>query len=416
VAATSRLLVVADDLQFGRWLLHRIEALRSDLTVDAELTEAFERRLALSGPSDHDALLVVLQYAATESTALTGTAWLAKLREFPDMPAVFVIAQDGDELTAVQAMRLGVADYLPRRLLTPELLAAGVEAALEQQSSRQRRPEAAASAIQPVLNALRVPRDLIPRYTLLDSLGESARATVYLASSAALNRNVALKVSQIAENEEPQFSREYAAIGAMRHPSIVDIYDYGVVDGREYIAMEYFPCGDLKARLQNPISEDESVDYLRRIAAALSVVHSAGILHRDLKPPNIMLREDGQVVLIDFGLAKSLDNGTRSTAAGILRGSPYYMSPEQAQGMELDERSDLYSMGVVFFEMLTGNKPYLGATAIEVLQQHVAAPVPELPEELSQHQFILDRLMAKSRDERVSSADDLLACLAQAAA
>ena len=115
-----------------------------------------------------------------------------------------------------------------------------------------------------------LPRELIPRYTLLDTLGESPRATVYLAASEALNRNVALKVSHVSETDEAQFSREYAAIGAMRHPAVVDIYDYGVFDGREYIAMEYFPCGDLKSRILNPITEGEAIDYLRRIAVALS--------------------------------------------------------------------------------------------------------------------------------------------------
>jgi serine/threonine protein kinase len=261
-----------------------------------------------------------------------------------------------------------------------------------------------------------VPRDLIPRYTLLEVLAESSRASVFLARSAALGRNVALKVSSVIEGEEPLFAHEYEAIGALRHASIVDIYDYGVTDGREFIAMEYFPCGDLKARLQNPISSEQSIDYLRRIASALSVIHQAGILHRDLKPPNIMLREDGQVVLIDFGLAKNLGSATRSTAAGTLRGSPYYMSPEQAQGQELDVRSDLYSLGVILYEMLTGSKPYVGVTAVEVLQQHVNAPVPTLPAELSRYQGLLDGLMAKSREERISSADTLLASLEQLAA
>ena len=126
-----------------------------------------------------------------------------------------------------------------------------------------------------------------------------------------------------------------------------------------------------------------------------------------------MLREDGQVVLIDFGLAKSMIDITRSTAAGVLRGSPYYMSPEQAQGTELDGRSDLYSLGVIFHEMLTGSKPYLGATAIEVLQQHVSAPLPQLPAELARHQPLLDGLLAKSRDDRFATADALLAFLQQ---
>lgn len=408
-----RFLVVADDPPFGTWLRHRIEALREDWSVDTESIDAFERRLALTNTANYDLLIVVLRFS-TDAIA-HGTPWLARLHDNSDLPQFMVVAEDGDELTAVQSMRLGAVDYLPRRFITPELLQTAITLCLEQQAAR----DAAAAALPagaPADPAKALPRELIPRYALLDTLGESPRATVYLATSEALNRNVALKVSQKSENDEAQFSREYGAVGALRHPAVVDIYDYGVFDGREYIAMEYFPCGDLKARLQHPITEGEALDYLRRIAVALSVIHGEGILHRDLKPPNIMLREDGQVVLIDFGLAKNLHSGTRSTAAGVLRGSPYYMSPEQAKGEELDNRSDLYSLGVIFFEMLTGSKPYLGTTAVEVLQQHVAAPVPELPDELQHHQTLLDGLMAKARGERFASADDLLASLAQVAA
>jgi eukaryotic-like serine/threonine-protein kinase len=409
VSAQLRFLVVADDPQFGTWLRHRIEALCEDWGVDTESVDAFEQRLALTSSANYDLLVLVLRFSI--DAIAHSTPWLARLHEVPDLPRFMVIAEDGDELTAVQSMRLGAAEYLPRRLITPELLEAGIKLCLDPQSERDDSAAADAATRSTIL-----PRELIPRYTLLDTLGESPRATVYLANSEAMNRNVALKVSQKSETDEAQFSREYAAIGAMRHPSVVDIYDYGVFDGREYIAMEYFPCGDLKARLQNPITEGEALDYLRRIAMALSVIHGEGIMHRDLKPPNIMLREDGQVVLIDFGLAKHLHSGTRSTAAGVLRGSPYYMSPEQAQGQELDTRSDLYSLGVIFFEMLTGNKPYLGATAFEVLQQHVTAPTPELPESLQHHQELLEGLMAKARDDRFASADDLLASLAQVAA
>src|SRR5690606_38225226 len=237
-----------------------------------------------------------------------------------------------------------------------------------------------------------------------------------LAHSAALNRNVALKVSHVAEDEAPQFAREFETVGVLRHPGVVDIYDYGVHDGREFIAMEYFPCGDLKARLQNPVSEQEALDYLSRIAEALAAVHAQGVLHRDLKPPNIMLREDGQVVLIDFGLARNLGHGTRSTRVGVLRGSPYYMSPEQAQGLELDARSDLYSLGVIFHELLTGSKPYLGESAIEVLHQHVNGSLPLLPEPFKRHQALLEGMVAKDRDDRFPGAEALLASLRQQAA
>jgi tRNA A-37 threonylcarbamoyl transferase component Bud32/DNA-binding response OmpR family regulator len=261
----------------------------------------------------------------------------------------------------------------------------------------------------------------IPGYTLLQKIGESEAAAVYLAISEDVGHNVALKVSKRKHSGDPNdtgqraimFQREFEAIAALDHPSIIDLFDYGIHEGVEYLAMEYFPCGDLKARLQNPLTADEAIAFLQEIARSLKVVHEAGIIHRDLKPPNVMLRDDGSVVLIDFGLARSLLSGDGSTRTGVLRGSPYYMSPEQAQGEVLDARTDLYSLGVILYEMLSGKKPYLGASAIDVLQQHVMAPVPELPVHHLAYQPLLERLMSKSRENRIASCDELLKALEQ---
>ncbi|MDE2251996.1 MAG: serine/threonine protein kinase, partial [Gammaproteobacteria bacterium] len=258
----------------------------------------------------------------------------------------------------------------------------------------------------------------IPRYSLLRPLGRSARASVWLAHSAALQRAVALKISEPLEGEAgdvQQFAHEYTAIAALRDPSIIDIYDYGVHEGREFLAMEYFPCGDLKQRLLHPLASGEAIAYARRIAAALRVVHGAGMMHRDLKPPNVMLRPDGAVVLIDFGLARHM-NATRSTAIGVLRGSPYYMSPEQVQGRELDARSDQYSLGVVCYEMLTGRKPFTGLTAMDLMQQHVSGERPPLPLELAAHEPLIARLMAREQEARYPDMDAVLAELAGLAA
>ena len=417
-AQPNRLLVVANEATYGRWLVHRIESLRDDCGGTVIDFDEFRRRRSSLTLRDTDLLVLVLDFSS-DGASSTGLDWLRRLKDQPGLPPVLTVAENGDELSAVRALRLGSADYLPRAALTPPLLAASLDWCLRQ-AVRARQAVVAPPPVAPEVAAAAseapLARDLIPRYALLQKLGESTRATVYLAESAALGRTVALKVTRNPDAEHSNFAHEYSAIGALRHPSIVDIFDYGVFDGREYIAMEYFPCGDLKARLQHPISVPQTLEYLRRMAQALQVVHAAGIVHRDLKPPNVMLREDGQVVLIDFGLAKNLDNPTRSTAAGVLRGSPYYMSPEQAQGIALDQRSDLYSLGVIFHEMLLGTKPYVGATAIDVLQQHVNAPVPELPEELADYQPLLDRLMAKTREERFDDAGGLLAALDEAVA
>ena len=273
----------------------------------------------------------------------------------------------------------------------------------------------------PLLPSARAPggefmaANFIPGYTIHATIGESEKAAVYVATSAARNENVALKVSKTLRDEAAgrQFlEREYTAIVAIRDPSIVQIHDYGVHAGYEYLVMEYLPRGDLKARMQQPMTEHETIRYVAQIAAALQVVHHAGLLHRDLKPPNVMLRENGDAALIDFGLARALDGSTPSTRTGVLRGSPYYMSPEQAMGELLDARSDFYSLGIMYYEMLTGKKPYTGGSAMDVLQQHVNAPLPMLPKALAHHEPLLLKMMAKSREDRFASAEEILIALA----
>ena len=261
-----------------------------------------------------------------------------------------------------------------------------------------------------------VTAEFIPGYIIKMKIGESEKAVVYLATSIALAANVALKVSKTLRDDAAgrQFlEREYTAIIAIRDPLVVQIYDYGVHAGFEYLAMEYLLSGDLKARMQAGLKETEALRYVEQIAAALRVVHNAGLLHRDLKPPNVMLRENDEVALIDFGLARALDGSTPSTRTGVLRGSPYYMSPEQAQGEQLDVRSDFYSLGIMLYEMLTGRKPYTGATAMEVLQQHVSSPLPPLPHSLARYEPFLYKLSAKNRTERFTKADEIIAAVAE---
>lgn len=402
MAATTRILVVADDARLGEKLEHLLATPPLDCQVQVDDLASFNKRTVTSLGATFDAMVGVVDFSPGNADA--ANAWIERTLAPPGVPPLVVVAVNGDETAATGTLHRGAVDYLPRDLLDARLLANSLRLA------HNVRRTGASGRHEIPLPPLpqRLPRDLIPRYLLLDTLGESMRATVYLAFSEALDRHVALKVSRISDDSEPQFAREYEAVGGVRDPAVVDIYDYGLHEGREFIAMEYFPCGDLKARLLNPISTEECLRYLERIASALCVVHARGLVHRDLKPPNIMLRESGEVVLIDFGIAKNLEHGAGSTRTGVLRGSPYYMSPEQAQGEELDARSDLYSLGVIFYEMLTGSKPYVAATAMEVLQQHVDREVPELQPELARCQALLEGMMAKNRDERFESARSLL--------
>jgi eukaryotic-like serine/threonine-protein kinase len=401
-----RVLIVSADREVRTWLRHHIEILWPDAAVEESEPAELEPRAASLTTKNLDLIVLGVDCGDALEDPATGLESLRLFQGRDGIPPIVVIASGGNELSAVRALQLGAADYLPRVLLNAQRLATALRLALR---AGRRAPPGRPRPAKPLARRMDIdPAHLdLPQYAILHKLGESSRAAVYFAYSITLGRNVALKISKPTiedANECREFAREYAAISAVQHHSVVEIYDYGFHAGREFIAMEYFPCGDLKTRLQQPMSMAESLGYALRICGALKVIHAAGLIHRDLKPPNVMLREDGSVVLIDFGLAKGLDMTGNSTAIGVLRGSPYYMSPEQAQGVPLDARSDLYSVGVMLFEMLTGSKPYVGTTALEVMQQHVHGPRPPLPPQFASLDPLLEQLMARERGRRFPDA------------
>ncbi|MDX1514928.1 MAG: protein kinase, partial [Gammaproteobacteria bacterium] len=188
---------------------------------------------------------------------------------------------------------------------------------------------------------------------------------------------------------------------------IITIFDIGNQDGRVWISMEYVNGGDLKSRIEMGMTPLEALELVVNLSSALDFAHKRGIVHRDVKPQNILFRRDGTALLSDFGIAKETQTDTELTSTGTILGSPFYMSPEQAEGMLVDGRTDIYSLGVMFYEMLTGERPYPGDTAIKVIMQHIQSPVPKLPEEFARFQPLLERMMAKDRDDRCPSAGAL---------
>lgn len=254
----------------------------------------------------------------------------------------------------------------------------------------------------------------IPGYKIEKEIGKGGMATVYLAIQESLERSVVLKildkVHQNAASEEmtQRFVDEGRIVASLHHPNIVTIYDIGLSGDELYISMEYVQGGDLKKRMESHVSPKVALDIISKIGSALQSAHSRNVIHRDVKPANILFREDGTPLLTDFGIAKQTDFDKDLTSTGIFLGSPNYVSPEQADGKNVDGRSDIYSLGCIFYEMLTGYKPYHSDSVIDIVIQHKTSPVPTLPDKFEAYQPLLDKMMAKNLEERFANSDELL--------
>jgi eukaryotic-like serine/threonine-protein kinase len=403
------LLVVGGDSKRLQWLTHHVTSHWPDAqvtTVPAGEPASLSRLAVERAP---DAVILQADFADEGTAGAVLHLMTQVLRTQPTLYCI-VLAENGGEMSAVRALKNGAKDYLPLARLTRDQLLASITEACAKR-------HAAAQATKAMTQAGADGSGIeVPGYSILKEIATSNFSQVFLARSERMRRNVVLKVMNRGESsreldDAERFQREYEIISSITHRAIAEIYDFGTLPHHLYLAMEYFPCGDLRDRLRNPMSVDESLYYLRSIAEALRVIHVFGILHRDLKPANVMLREDNSPVLIDFGLARRSMEQTDTTGVGQVLGSPYYISPEQSQGQRVDSRTDLYSLGVMFYEMLTGQKPYGGRSALAIMAQHSSSPVPILTGPTTLQQPLLDRLMAKQQSARYASADELLADL-----
>jgi serine/threonine-protein kinase PpkA len=267
--------------------------------------------------------------------------------------------------------------------------------------------------LQRINSAANSPNEIqLQGYRLIKKLGEGGMSQVFLAEYSATGAQHVLKLIHITEDDDgdmlQRFISEYALISQIDHPNVAKIFTQGFSASHAYIAMEYFPGGDLRRLMSDDIAIDVALAVLMQVAGALGAIHERGIVHRDMKPDNIMIRADGSLALADFGIATLKDTRLAKTAHGEVFGTPAYIAPEQASAQPTDHRADLYALGVMFFELLTGQKPYRASNTEALLYQHVNLAIPELPEQFVQLQPLINAMMAKKPEERVANAGVLI--------
>jgi serine/threonine protein kinase len=248
----------------------------------------------------------------------------------------------------------------------------------------------------------------IPGYKIVRELGQGGMAVAYLAVQELFERLVALKVMRPSSSADQDFAqrfiREARIIGHLNHPAIVQVYEVGEREGQYFFSMEFLPGGDLASRIDDGLKVEEVIHIVSQVACALDYAHTHGVIHRDVKPDNIIFRSSGEAVLTDFGIARDLDDSGKLTIVETLVGSPRYMSPEQAKAGAIDTRSDIFSLGVVMYEMLTGQLPFDGNNATAVALQHIESIPLKLPAEAEILQPVLDKMIALAVSDRFTTA------------
>lgn len=245
-----------------------------------------------------------------------------------------------------------------------------------------------------------------PGYKIVKKMGQGGMATVYLAVQESFGRHVALKIMSDQLGQDTVWARRFIheaqVVAQLSHPNIVPVFDVGTFNGRFYISMELLKGGNLDDKIAKGLSIPEIVRIIVGVAAGLDFAGEKGFVHRDIKPDNVMFREDGSPVILDFGIVKQKGGGSgdKMTQTGTIVGTTAYMSPEQAMGAELDEGSDIYSLGIMFYELLAGRVPFQGDSAVAVLLKHVNEPPPPLPDFVSVFQPVIDKALAKKRADR----------------
>jgi len=367
--------------------------------------------------SKFDILLLDYKLGETED----GLEWLKEYGKHPGFPPTVVLTAEGDEYIAVKSVKLGAADYINKKDISPKRLAEIVKNSAAQSPQKELEQKAIEDEATQIIHRINVNKESIPDsgrqigYKFVRMIGQGAMSKVYLAERVSDGLSLVLKVLDLTKIRQQsliiRFIQEAKLIAGIHSPFIVKIYEHGLTETYGYIAMEFFSRGDLKQRMELKIHPEIAFNYMTHIVYGLDAIHNAGIIHRDLKPANIMFRGDDSLALADFGISKKLDQDMDLTTIGQVLGTPVYMSPEQGSGKEIDNRSDLYSAGVLLYELLTGDKPYQANTPAALIYKHIYDPIPRLPAKLERYQHIIDKAMAKTPGDRYQNAKEFIKVL-----
>ena len=403
-----KVLIIDDDEDLRNLLAHYLHEEWPDLQVEQFDPLARDMPDASFPLREYD--VVILDYMLGRGD---GLEWLQQLKRRADCPPILFLTGAGNEVIAVRAMKTGADDYQRKQELTRERLIASVRELAMQKLEKDASPAMAARAEGHEMGA----RIQIPGINVLRMIGEGGMSRVYLASRVDDDEPLVVKIlrQEVTSDKTAleRFIEEYNLVERIRSRHVARIHGHGVSNGLAYLVMEFFDGGDLNSRLAGRTLEpEECLKIFRELMFALGDIHEQGVLHRDLKPQNLMFRSDGSLAVLDFGIAKHVDSIDR-TGHGEILGTPRYMSPEQVRGVALDLRTDIYSAGVLLFQMLTGTHLFDGETAAEVALHHLNSQPPDLPEHLSKYQKLMDKLVEKDRDARFRNADEVIGFLSR---
>jgi eukaryotic-like serine/threonine-protein kinase len=397
-----RVLLIEDDARRCAQIRERLARWRphAQLTVHSPVAQgALAPEFLAQG---YDAVLLAAEWPGGGR----GLAWARELAARAGFAPLVLLHDGRDSSTASETAALGVWTVSGAQLDGEEFTR--VLAAAEQRQAHARAVWRSSSAGR---EAQRFGDAFIRGYRRVRRLAAGRLTDLYVGESERAGMLVALKVARDRQDTtEPtdifgRFLQEYELAQRIGAPGVVRLFDLGVSDEHAWLVMEYFPLGDLRARMRaGLIGVREALLVSIEVARALQSVHAAGVLHRDLKPGNVMLRADGSIALIDFGLSKDLALTADATDSGTIFGTPHYMSPEQGHAEPIDGRSDLYSLGVMLFEMLAREKPYRADNPMAIVYKHRKEPVPRLPERYRTLQPLIERLLAKAPADRYASA------------